>query len=685
MRCLDAARRSLRESAIVAATPPPRERQADHVGVGAFDAVDEVRALALDGVRAGAIERLAGRDVGVDLARVSARKTTGVPITTRSAAAPGLEQRTPVKTRVRATRQRATACAARVARPRLPERRRVERDDVSAASIHASAPARATVRGLLVGHALGERVGRSPARAISSMSDARRRTSPELLEQPATPRRRRREHERWQAGADIASSCRSLRGVKHAPRIALPSTQVAERGCASRVTVPRARVLACIVASGACRTRRASPVTDAAAVAHAHPSIADATFAEPSRSTSAARSMRHAALPRLARSYPALADYHLAISPRSRIAGTPREASVFDDRLLAASRRASGSPPRRRGAPERARARRPAAEELAERRGRSRPTTRRARRRAHVLAALRAPTRRARRTSCTRRCAASGGEAAPRAREAQRALEAAHPELLDDPTLLLAEGRCSSSEDGSTRAHALEPRPRRRRGDRVEALRALAKVISRRSLEDALATYRRAVPLAPTGNWRASSSRACSGTAIATPRHGRSSRRSSRRRPPSEVRHGALRARPHRRAGGSHRRGRRAVPRLAARAATAISRARPLALAWMPYRRGDLVAADEAFDALGAAARRIALASLVLARRVLARGMAAREPEQSRARPARGAGRLLRRPRRARVGHAAPPRLPTPSLAAPPSIALHAIIGSGVASCGPSA
>src|SRR6185369_10662216 len=95
-----------------------------------------------------------------------------------------------------------------------------------------------------------------------------------------------------------------------------------------------------------------------------------------------------------------------------------------------------------------------------------------------------------------------GGEAAPRAREASAALEASHPELLDDPTLLLAEGRLLASEGRLELAAArLDAAASAPGGDRVEALRALAKVRQQDGrLEDALATYRRAVSLAPTGN-----------------------------------------------------------------------------------------------------------------------------------------------------------------------------------------
>ena len=42
------------------------EWQADHVGPRSFDLLDEIRASALDAVRAGLVERFAGRDVGFD-------------------------------------------------------------------------------------------------------------------------------------------------------------------------------------------------------------------------------------------------------------------------------------------------------------------------------------------------------------------------------------------------------------------------------------------------------------------------------------------------------------------------------------------------------------------------------------------------------------------------------------------
>src|SRR5690606_15387372 len=44
------------------------EGQADHVRLAALDALDEAAALALGRVRAGLVERLAGRDVAADLA-----------------------------------------------------------------------------------------------------------------------------------------------------------------------------------------------------------------------------------------------------------------------------------------------------------------------------------------------------------------------------------------------------------------------------------------------------------------------------------------------------------------------------------------------------------------------------------------------------------------------------------------
>ncbi len=95
----------------------------------------------------------------------------------------------------------------------------------------------------------------------------------------------------------------------------------------------------------------------------------------------------------------------------------------------------------------------------------------------------------------------SGAASATTARAHADALIAAHPEVLDDPALLLAEGtqllREGRFEEAAIRLEtAAHTAPER--GDRAAALRALARVRQRQNrLEDAIDTYRAAADVEP--------------------------------------------------------------------------------------------------------------------------------------------------------------------------------------------
>jgi soluble lytic murein transglycosylase len=208
-------------------------------------------------------------------------------------------------------------------------------------------------------------------------------------------------------------------------------------------------------------------------------------------------------------SYPALEDYHLAhLAAIEDRRGRALAAVAFDDRLLAIhpasiwvpealARRARSAlalgDPDTEARAEQARA--AAGNDPAARGGAL-----------AVLAAIRAPTAPRDAYVLYHEVRSGGGPAARGAREASNALEAAHPELLHDPTLLLAEGRVLATEDridvAITRLQAAVTRSSStQRGD---ALRALARVYRQAGrLEDALATYRTAVEAEPPGGMAA--------------------------------------------------------------------------------------------------------------------------------------------------------------------------------------
>ncbi len=385
---------------------------------------------------------------------------------------------------------------------------------------------------------------------------------------------------------------------------------------------------------------------------------------------------------RLVASYPTLADYHLAyLAAIEDRTGHPQEASAYDDRLLdthaasvwaptAAARRARMAlalgDPRTDALAEHAR-------DMAGDDPNARGVA------LSVLAATRAPTRWREAYELYQEVRRGGGDSAPAARDAAAALEAAHPELLDDPDLLLAEGKLLASEGRLDLAAArLAAAAADQQRDPVEALRALAKVQQQDGrLEDAFATYRRAARVAPPGNlarfelasllWnrdRDAEARALFAQIVEErPRHPK------------------------------HETARYALGRIAeqeGRTDEAVAQFRRLAdeggdsdlardarwrLAWMPYRRGDLVAADEAFAALGAGSEKDHAASAYWRGRVLARrGRTAESREQYAAVLRDAPDGYYAELAEHELGTAAPPaEAPTPvALAVPPSIALHA-------------
>ncbi len=383
----------------------------------------------------------------------------------------------------------------------------------------------------------------------------------------------------------------------------------------------------------------------------------------------------------LVETYPTLADYHLAyLAAIEDRTGHGREAAGFDDRLLEAHRASVWAPS---AAARRARVALalgdPRTEELAEGARAMAEHDPNARGVAlAVLAALRAPTRPREAYELYQEVRRLAGESAPLARDASAALERAHPELLQDPALLLAEGRLLASEQRTELAVTRLEAAAAPTGDRIEALRALAKVYQQSGrLEDAILTYRRAVALAPTGNlarfelasllWnrdRDAEARALFTEIVAeSPRH-----------PKYETARYAL--------------GR--IAEQDGRTDEAIDHFRRLAgeggdgdlarearwrLAWMPYRRGDLVAAREAFEALGTGSDKDRVASMYWQGRVLAR--------QGRETESRGQfAAILREAPDSYYGDLAeqqlgaappPPGPPTPvAVDVPPSIARHA-------------
>jgi soluble lytic murein transglycosylase len=328
----------------------------------------------------------------------------------------------------------------------------------------------------------------------------------------------------------------------------------------------------------------------------------------------------------LLESYPALEDYHLAYlaAIEDRTAHL-QEASTSDDRLLATHPASVWVPT--------ALARRarialalgdPRTEELAARALAAADDDANARGVAlSVRAALWSSTRPREAYELYQTVRRGGGEPATLAREASTALEATHPELLTDPTLLLSEGRLLVAEGRfDLAAHRLESAAATTGSDRVEVLRALAKAYQQADrLEDAIATYRTAVAAGPQTSlarfdlasllWnrdRDAEARTLFTHILGqTPRH------------------------------PQHDTARYALGRIAeqdGRTDEAVTQFRRLAaggddsdlarearwrLAWMPYCQGDLVAASEAFAALGAGSDKDRVASWYWRGRILAR------------------------------------------------------------------
>ena len=379
-------------------------------------------------------------------------------------------------------------------------------------------------------------------------------------------------------------------------------------------------------------------------------------------------------------SYPQLADYHLAylaaIADRS---GRPSEAAAFDDRLLAAHPASVWVP---------AAAARRARIALALGDARTEEFAVRARDLASddadsrgtaltVLAALRTPDRPREAYALYEEVRRIGGPATTRAREACTALEAQHPELLDDPSLLLTEGRLLAAEGRlDEAAHRLEAAAEAPGIDRIEALRALAKVHQRSGrLEDAFATYRRAVSLAPAGNlarfelatlyWnrdRDTDARPLFLAIVAeTPRH-----------PKYETALYALG-----RIAEQHGQTDEATAHFENLAAGEgdLAREARWRLAWMPYRRGDLGAAERAFDALASADEKDRAAAAYWRGRVLTRMGRDEDGRDALAEVLSAApeGYYADLAERALATSAPPPPPPTPlSLTPPANIALHA-------------
>ena len=379
-------------------------------------------------------------------------------------------------------------------------------------------------------------------------------------------------------------------------------------------------------------------------------------------------------------SYPQLADYHLAyLAAIDDRAGRAPEAARFDDRLLTTQPASVWVPA---AAARRARTalalRDPRTEELAERArdlASDDPDSRGVA--LSVLAAVRAPARPREAYELYEEVRRGGGTAAPAAREACVTLETEHPELLDDPQLMLSEGRLLAAEGRlDAAARRLATAATAPGDDRIEALRALAKVHQRAGrLDEAIATYRRAVALAPTGNlarfelaslyWnrdRDVDARSLFLEIVTeTPRH-----------PKYDTALYAL-------ARIAEQDGQTAEA--SARYQTLATSDGDLArearwrLAWMPYRRGDLSAAADAFATLGAADEKDRAAASYWRGRVLAR--LGREDE-SRSELAdvlavAPDGYYADLAERALATSVPPPPPPTPlGLALPPSIALHA-------------
>jgi soluble lytic murein transglycosylase len=373
--------------------------------------------------------------------------------------------------------------------------------------------------------------------------------------------------------------------------------------------------------------------------------------------------------------YPLLADYHLwylaAIEERTQ---HPAEAAALDDRLLrehpasvwtatAAARRARTAlalgDPRTAELAEHARK---IAGDDADAGGVA----------LTVLASLRSDTDPRGAYALYHEVRRGGGEAAAAARDASTRLEATHPELLQDPALLLAEGRVLATEARLDLAAARLQAAADHAGgtERIAALEALAKVHRQAGrLEDAIAVYEQAMRLAPTGGvarfdlaslyWnrdRDADARVLFMQIVAErPRHPKY----------DNARYALAR-----------------IAEQAGRTDDAVAQLRELAggesdlarearwrLAWMPYWRGDLPGAAEAFAALGAGDDRDRVAAAYWTGRVLARlgrveesrrafqTVLAEAPEGYYADLAEG---ML-------ANAAPPPAPPTPAAAAPPA------------------
>lgn len=321
--------------------------------------------------------------------------------------------------------------------------------------------------------------------------------------------------------------------------------------------------------------------------------------------------------------YPQLGDYHLAyLAAIEERAGRAQQAAEFDDRLLAAHPASVWVPT---AAARRARIALalgdPRAETLAVRARDATADGSDDRGVAlSVLATLRRETQPREAYVLYQEVRRGGGSAASTARDACAALETAHPELLADAQLMLAEGRLLAAEARlDLAARRLATAAEAPGDDRVEALRALAKVEQQAGrLDDAIAAYQRAVDIAPTGNlarfdlaslyWnrdRDADARALFLQIVAeTPRH-----------PKYDTARYALGRIAEQRGQSSE-----ATTQFRSLAAGEgdLAREARWRLAWMPYRRGDFVEAERAFEDLGAADEKDRAAASYWRGRVLA-------------------------------------------------------------------
>lgn len=381
-------------------------------------------------------------------------------------------------------------------------------------------------------------------------------------------------------------------------------------------------------------------------------------------------------------SYPALEDYHLAyLAAIADRAGRPSDAVALDDRLLATH---PGSVWTATALARRARIALalgdPRAEELAARARDAADDDANARGVAlTVQAALRAATRPREAYELYQSVRRDGGEMAPGARASSEALEAQHPELLSDPALLLAEGRLLAAEGrGDLAVLRLEAAIAGTAGaERVESLRALAKVHQQAGrVDEAVAVYRRAGAMDPAGGmarfelasllWnrdRDAEARTLFTQMLAeTPRHPRYAT--------------ALYALA--RIAEQDGRSAEAVTLFRRLAATDgdgdLAREARWRLAWMPYRRGDLPAAEDAFAELGAASEKDRVASLYWRARTLAgRGLTDESHTLFAAVMSEAPDGYYAELAEQRLGEAAPPPpAPTPiDLAPPPSVTMN--------------